>query len=88
MLEGVPVDGNDREADWEIRSTGKSSASLSPYPFRRDPLELSILARRIPKRPYTDDADLQKVLAQAPYFALKFSLRAGGATLRTRAMGA
>ena len=88
VLEGIPVDDNGREVDWEIRATGESTASLSPYPFRRDPLELSVLARRIPKRPYTDDADLQRVLAQAPYFALKFSLRAGGATLRSRAMSA
>jgi hypothetical protein len=88
VLEGIPVDGNGREADWEIRSTGENTASLSPYPFRREPLELSVLARRIPKRPYTDDHDLQAALAQAPYFALKFSLRAGGATLRTRAMSA
>jgi hypothetical protein len=47
-------------------------------------MEISILARRIPKRRYADDSEFQKMLVQAPFFALKFTLRAGRARSRTR----
>src|SRR5207302_94143 len=54
---------------------------------RLEALEISILARRIPKRRYADDLDLQKALAQAPYFGQKFTLRAGGTRMRARVAG-
>ena len=85
-IDAVPADYKGREVDWDLQPEGNDSATLEPYPFRRDPLEISILARRIPKRRYADDADLKKTLGQAPYFALKYTLRAGGA--RSRAQGA
>lgn len=88
VLEGIPLDDSGNEADWALRAEGENVASLSPYPFRRNPLPLSVLARRIPKRRYTDSLDLQKTLAQAPYFALNYSLRAGGISLLTRAVSA
>jgi len=56
--------------------------TLEPYPFRRNPLEISILARRIAKRRYADDLDFQKTLARASYFAVKFTLRARGTRAR------
>jgi hypothetical protein len=40
---------------------------------------VSILARRIPKRLYTDSIDFQKTLARAPYTALAYTLHAGSA---------
>jgi Protein of unknown function (DUF3891) len=76
-LDAVPVDDAGSEVDMEIRPDGQGNVSLTPYPFRKDPLQLSILARRIPKRLYPDDADFQKTLALAPYFALNFTLRPG-----------
>ncbi len=76
-IEGVPVNDEGGEVDWELRSLGSEEFSLAPYPFRRDPLEFAILARRIPKMRYTDDVELQKALAVAPYFNLKFTLRSG-----------
>jgi hypothetical protein len=48
-------------------------------------MDFSILARRIPKRVYGDDLDLQKTIARAPYFAMKFSLRAAGEHTQARA---
>jgi uncharacterized protein DUF3891 len=83
-IDGVPVDYNGKEADWELQPQGDGSVTLEPYPFRRDPLEVSILARRIPKRRYADDLEFQKTLAQASYFAVKFTLRPGGARSRVR----
>src|SRR5713101_1396693 len=78
-IDAVPVDGNGREADWELQPEGDNSATLAPYPFRKDPLQFSILARRIPKRAYADHADFQKTVGLAPYFAMNFTLRARSA---------
>jgi hypothetical protein len=83
-IDAVPVDYRGREVDWDLQPEGNNAVTLEPYPFRRDPLEISILGRRIPKRRYADDGELQKALAQAPYFAMKFTLRAGGARSRAR----
>src|SRR5216684_6190460 len=85
-IDAVPADYKGREVDWDLQPEGDNAATLEPYPFRRDPLQVSILVRRIPKRRYADHLDVQKALAQASFFALKFTLRAGGA--RTRAHGA
>jgi hypothetical protein len=86
-IDAVPADYQGTEVDWDLQPEGGNAATLEPYPFRRDPLEISILARRIPKRRYADDADFQKALSQASYFALKFTLRAGGAKMRSRVAG-
>jgi len=83
-IDAVPADYRGAEVDWDLQPEGINGATLEPYPFRRDPLEISILARRIPKRHYADDLDFQKALAQAPYFGQKFTLRAGGVRMRAR----
>jgi len=86
-IDAVPVDDNDRVVDWELRPdpVNRAMVTLDPYPFRKDPFAFSVLARRIPKRRYADDADLQKTLAQAKYFALNFTLSADGAQVQSRA---
>jgi hypothetical protein len=81
-IDAVPVDYRGIETDWDLQPEGTDAVALDPYPFRRDPLEISILARRIPKRRYADDLEFQKALAQAPFFARKFTLKAGGARMR------
>jgi hypothetical protein len=86
-IDAVPKDYEGSEADWELRPQGGQSVVVTPYPFRRDPLEISILARRIPKRRYSDDLDLQKTLAAAPYFAIQFTLSAGSADVQAKAAG-
>jgi hypothetical protein len=83
-IDAVPANYKGGEVDWDLEPEGVNAATMEPYPFRRDPLEISILARRIPKRRYADDLELQKVLAQAPYFAQKFTLRAGGTRMQSR----
>jgi len=77
VIEGVPRDDQGREADWDLRPQSGQAVTLTPYPFRRDPLDISILARRIPKRRYSDDEDLRRALALAPFFATHFTLSAG-----------
>jgi len=83
-IDAVPSNYNGGEVDWDLQPEGNNAATLEPYPFRRDPLEISILARRIPKRRYADDLELQKVLAQAPYFGQKFTLQARGSRTQAR----
>ena len=87
MIEGVAVDASGSEVDWELRPDGENCATLSPYPFDKDPLEISLLARRVAKRPYTGSEDFQKALAQASYFAIRFTLRAGRKGTFARAVG-
>lgn len=87
VIEGVPVDDAGREVDWELRPDGEKAATLSPYPFDKDPLDISLLARRIAKRPYTGNEDFQKTVSQASYFPTKFTLRAGSKSSLARAVG-
>lgn len=86
-IDCVPADDHGSETDWDIRAQSADTVTLSPYPFRREPLQFGILARGIPKRHYADDLDLQKTLARAPYFSMNFTLRAGGARVLSRAAG-
>src|SRR6266849_4636196 len=83
-IENVPVDDQGSEVDWELRRDGPNAVSLGPYPFRREPLQVSILTRRVPKRLYIDSLDFQKTLARSPYTALKFTLHAGGSISAAR----
>lgn len=78
-IDGVPADGRGSDADLVLRIQGSNVISITPYPFRKDPLEMSILARKVPKRSYATELDFQKTLAQAPYFAISFKLRSGDA---------
>jgi hypothetical protein len=87
-IEGVPVNDQGREADWEVRPAGQNQFTINPYPFRRDPLEFAILARKIPKRRYADDADLQSVLAAAPFFNIRYTLRSRSVGNNSYAVGA
>jgi uncharacterized protein DUF3891 len=83
-IENVPVDGRGSEIDFEIRPESDNVVSLTPYPFRKEPLQVSILTRQVLKRFYTDNAQFQKTLAQAPYTAMNFVLRSGNALSASR----
>lgn len=87
VIDAVPRDDRGDEVDLDLRSEGGNMLTLAPYPFKRDVLEFSILARRIPKRVYVDDADFQKTLAQAQYFGIKFTLRARRTNTMLRVAG-
>jgi hypothetical protein len=88
-IDGVPVDqeGN-TSVDLELRPAGRGQFTLHPYPFRRDPLDFAILARRIPKRRFADDAELHTVLATASFFNIRFTLRSRSALNSIHAAGA
>jgi hypothetical protein len=76
ILEGVPVNDQDDETDMELHPEGAGVVAIAPYPFRRDSLSFSILARRVPKRIYSSDQDFQTTLAGSQYFPLKFTVGA------------
>ena len=86
-IEDVPVN-EQSEVDWQLRGVGENRYTLYPYPFRREPLEFALLERRIPKRRYMDEGDLQKVLTAAPFYNARFTLRSGAAKNESYAVGA
>jgi hypothetical protein len=87
LIDGVPVNDQGEEVDLELHAEGGATVALTPYPFRRNPLSFSIMARRMPKRIYSNDLDFQKTLAAAHYFPLKFMMRARQAGAFTRVAG-
>ncbi len=84
-IDAVPKNDAGFEVDWEVRPEEGNRVSLAPYPFRKEPLEFNIMFRRIPKRVYADDLDLQKTLARAPYLPMKFKLCASDAYVQKHA---
>jgi Protein of unknown function (DUF3891) len=87
-IESVPLNDQGGEGDWELRRESADTIALAPYPFRREPLTVSILARRVPKRHYADSVDLQNTLARAPYSPIKFTVRRGKASIQSLLAGA
>ena len=75
MLDAVPVNDEGDETDMELHTEGAGVTTVAPYPFRRDPLVVSIMARRVAKKIYSGDQEFQKALAAAQYFPVKFTLR-------------
>ena len=76
MVDAVPVNDQGEDADLELHAEGAGVIAVAPYPFRRDPLSFSIMARRVPKKIYSSDLDFQKTLAAAQFFPMKFMLHA------------
>jgi hypothetical protein len=77
-IDGAPVNDRGEEADLDLHSEGGDVIAISPYPFRREPLAFSIMARRVPKKVYASDLDFQNTLAAVQYFPVKFTVRARG----------
>ena len=83
-IDGVPLDDAGTEVDLELRPMGLNTISVGPYPFRKEPMQISILTRRIPKRMYANSEEFRKTLALSSYTALNFTLHAGGALTAKR----
>jgi hypothetical protein len=73
-IEAVPVDDEGHEVDWAVRTVGPRQVTIDPYPFRRDPLEIAILVRRVAKRRYADDIEFQSVLSASPFSNIRYSI--------------
>jgi hypothetical protein len=90
VLEAVPVNDSGEEADMEVHNLvvhegGANVVAIGPYPFRRNPLSFSIMARSVPKKIYSSNLDFQKTLNAAAYFPLKFTVRARKASAFSQA---
>lgn len=64
------------DAQWQLQPGEGSRVRITPYPFRRDPLEIRIRARRIPRKKYRDDEEFRETLGQAKEELLEFTLGA------------
>jgi hypothetical protein len=87
-IEGVPVDDAGKEVDWEVRPSGLNQFTIKPYPFRRDPLQFAILARRFPRRRYANELEFQSVLSTAPFFNIPFTVRSRAVPSTSYVVGA
>src|SRR5258708_22813193 len=74
MIDAVPVNDSGEEADLELHLQGANVVTLAPYPFRREPLSFSIMARRVAKKVYFGGLDFQKTLGAAQVFSVQFSV--------------
>lgn len=79
ILESVPVDNEGSDADLIVSPVAGNTFTLSPFPFRRDPIEFGIQGRYVPKCRYSSDAELQRALTPASYSLTKFTLRSADA---------
>jgi Protein of unknown function (DUF3891) len=75
-VDAVPVNDQGEETDLELHAEGANVVAIAPYPFRRDPLAFSIMARRLTKKVYGNDTDFQNTLAATQYVPVKFTMRA------------
>ena len=63
--------------DLELRGHADGAASLEPWPFSCEQLEVRCEARRLPAR-YRDEEEMRRALERAGPISLTFSLRADG----------
>src|SRR6267154_2484523 len=87
FMDAVPVNDQGEESDLELHGEGANVVTIAPYPFRREPLAFSIMARRVPKRIYASDGDFQNTLAAAQYSPVKFTMRARRSDAFSRVAG-
>jgi Protein of unknown function (DUF3891) len=86
-IDAAPVNDQGEEADLDLHSEGADVIVITPYPFRREPLTFSIMARRVAKKIYSSDLDFQNTLAAAQYFPVKFTVRARRENLLAQVAG-
>jgi hypothetical protein len=71
----VPTRPERPEGELRLRPAGGDVLVVSPYPFDAVPLQVTVEARTIADRDYSDDDDLRATLAEAPGRTLRFELR-------------
>jgi uncharacterized protein DUF3891/uncharacterized protein DUF3153 len=83
-IEAVPASEEGGNVDWELRVGANNYITLAPYAFRRTPLSIGILARKVPNRLYGDQDDFHRELSRSSYFALEYTLQAAHAAMNER----
>src|SRR5260221_530628 len=69
IVDAVPVNDQGEETDMELHAEGANVVSIAPYPFRRDPLIFSIMARQWPRRIYLKEPSFLTKLAAVKQFS-------------------
>jgi hypothetical protein len=72
----APVGYEGREIELVLQPTDELALTISPYPFRANPLPVSVESRWIPRKSYATDAEFREALAGAECRSLTFELRA------------
>jgi len=85
-IDAVPADYMGTEVDWDLQPEGTTSRLWSPTRFAATRWNQHFGSANS-EAALCDDLELQKVLAQAPYFGQKFTLRDGGIRMRARVAG-
>jgi hypothetical protein len=73
----VPVDYEGNSRRLALKSDDGFNFTVSPYPFSGTDIKLRVQARKLERKSYSDDEDLRRSLAGAPYAALDFTIRKG-----------
>lgn len=69
----VTLEGRDTEA-LGVRASGDYSATVVPWPFGQDTVQLSVPVRSIPERPYETADDLRREVERAANQELRWTL--------------
>ncbi len=73
----APVDYEGGETQLTLRPVTERTVAITPYPFDRDPLPLTLRASVAPDRDYESDEDFRAVFAAAPVVELRFEVCGG-----------
>ncbi|HEY7158300.1 MAG TPA: DUF3891 family protein [Gemmataceae bacterium] len=76
-LEPAPLDYDGGETQLTLRPVTERTVAITPYPFGRDPLPLTLRASVVPDRDYDSDDDFRAVFAAAPVVELRFEVCGG-----------
>jgi hypothetical protein len=71
----APVDYQGREVELALQPAGERVLTIAPYPFRENPLRVTVESRLIPKKSYPDDTEFREALAGAEGRSLTFEVR-------------
>jgi hypothetical protein len=74
----VPLGKGQRRTDLDF-TPDAGGATLTPYPFTKDPASFVVTGRLLPASPLSDPAVLYAAWGQAPERSLTFTLRSGAA---------
>lgn len=72
ILGSAPLDYEENDVELSLNPVNDDAVVISPYPFRRSPLHISVEARVLPKQAYQSDEHLRATLACAMTHSLSF----------------
>lgn len=74
VLNAVPLDYNGKETTLTVKKVGENAVNVSPYPFSRSPLTVSLRSRLVPKREFADDKSFRETYYRSERVDLRFTI--------------